>query len=213
MVDILHEIFPSNQYDVSVTFLPLKRAMLKAEYSKFDGFIGGDKSQIVGNLFPKYVTTPNNVYFYKLQSSAWKYSDLSQLKNEKILAVKDIGYANPEVDKYIQTNQFNNILYVSAEKHLEQMISLISKKRYTAFLGGDLNIKHTLFNHSSNNKIVNDKFLIGVFKNYISINPKQEDANNLVKRINSEFLKIYKSGKLKEIYKKYGVSSLPKMIK
>lgn len=212
MVDILHELFPANLYDVKVTFVPLKRAFQQIESSEYNGFVGGNKRQFPKNLFPKYVTTLNHVVFYKKINSKWSFKNLSSLNKEQVLAIKDFGYGDPKVNEYIQKNEFKNVHYLANPNHINSMVSLVSKQRYTTFIEGELGVEYFLKNHPSRKDIVADPSDVASFNNYISIYPNSKNSKQLVSRMNQEFKKLHKDGTLKEIYLRYGVNRNPKLI-
>lgn len=212
LIEILLEIFPSELYDLNIEFAPLTRAFQEVKSGHYDGFIGGNKAQLRGNFFPLYVTAPNLTLFYKLRNSKWKYSGIGSLEKEGLLAVKGFDYPNKEIQKYIIKNEFKNVQTLKNKNHLSKMISLVSKERYTTFIAGEIATEFFLKYVKASELIVADPYKVGVFKNYISIHPKAKDSKQLIKRINEQFLKIYKNGKLKEIYKRYGINKAPMLI-
>jgi len=213
MIDILDEIFPATQYKVKVTFEPIMRAFQEITSGKYDGFLGGNQIQLKENIFPKFVTVPNPTYFYKLKGSKWNYKNLDSLRNESFVVVRAFIYPNTEINDYIKRNEFKNIQYINNLEHLPRMISLIKRKRYTSFLAGEIATEYYFKKSVLKNNIISDPKEIGIFNNSISIYPSGKKSQVLLKHIDSEFLKIYKSGKLQEIYKSYGITRKIKLIK
>ena len=213
IVDILHSTFSSKNFDVRVHFVPIKRAFLKSNKKNYDGFLGGNKNQLKGNLFPEFVTVPNIVRFYKHRTSKWKYENLQSLDSTSILSVKDYDHSNFEFDLYLKSKNSKNVVYINDYDHLDQMVSLILRKRYDIFVAGHLALDYFLKDHPKRDEIVPEPKEVGIFKNYISFYPTRKRSKTLLNHFEKEFKKITKNGELALIYKKYGVRGVIREIK
>lgn len=204
MVDITKAVFEPLGHKVSFTFMPFKRATVEINSGKYDGFVGGDKTQVTKNLFPRFVTTPHHVVIYKNKDSKWKFKDINQLLSSRLAVVEGFKYGNKTLDDFFADKKNKNILKVPAQKHLSRLIDLLKKNRIDAFLEGELFLEYQLQNNPDRKMITPIRNKIGLFENYISIFPSHKYSKDLLSIINKRFIELHANGTLQRIYHKYG---------
>ena len=212
LADFLHEIYGPLGYKIDITFMPIKRAFVEYKNGLYDGFIGGNKAQLSENLFPEYVTSPHSPIFYKLKTNPWQYKNIDSLNNVRIAAVGTYKHANAEVDNYLQSKK-KNVVLIGEKNHVKRYINLLRKGRVDSFIGGEFPTEYYLKEYKLSDEIVPASKDIGVFNNYISISPKSKRAEKLLSQLNSQFIKLYKSGALQKIYSRYGVRRKVSLVK
>lgn len=204
MVDILREIYKPFKYDIKITYRPIRRAFIEYSDKKYHGFIGGNQKQLKNNLFPTYSTVPNPTVFYKSKRSKWNYTGFDSVKNVRIAAVSGFNYPNLKISNHINKKN-KNVLLVESKGHLKKMITLTKNNRITAFLAGELATQYFFQNFPLSKDVVMDKKVVGLFHNFISINPNTKASKKLLSILDKRFIEIFENGKLREIYKKYGI--------
>jgi polar amino acid transport system substrate-binding protein len=207
MIDILKAIFEPEGYSIKVSFEPIKRAFVEINTGKFDGFVGGNKEQLKENLFPKYITTPNRLLFFKRKGLDWNFDGQKSLEEITFIIVKGFNYANNDVDSFLERNiNSKRIIVIPNGEHIKKMTQLVLKGRGDAFIAGELPTQYRLRDSLSKDQLDLDSKIVGVFKNYISIHSKAKSAKHLLSILNKRFKILFDNGTIQKIYKKYGIT-------
>lgn len=213
MVEILKAIYVPLGYKIHISYKPIKRAFNDATEEIYDGFIGGDMQQLGKNLFPKYVTVPNPSFIYKRAKDKWSYKGVDSLKNKILVTTKGFHYANSKLNTYISKTEGKNTLQVDNGDHIPKMIKLLEKNRADLFIAGELKVQAYLRKNKKGIQIKPERKAVGIFKNFISINQFSPKSGELLRILDTQFIKLFKSGQLQKIYKKYGITRKIKLLK
>jgi polar amino acid transport system substrate-binding protein len=203
MVEIAREVFQKYGVKINVQLVPFSRAITLATEGKTDGLIAGSKDQAPKLLFPNQVTLYQYVKFFKRKSSKWKYNNTKSLDKVTLGAVKGYGWANKEIDEYVQKN--SKVIKISQKLGTPHLIKLLSKKRVDLFIDGHLSGKYHISKSQSKSIIEEDQKIIGRFENYISFSPNLKNAEEYIKILNNETKRLRKSGFYQKTLLKYGI--------
>ncbi|WP_164848216.1 ABC transporter substrate-binding protein [Halobacteriovorax sp. HLS] len=209
MIEINNEIFSNGPYEPTYKFMSIKRAYSEIENKTIDGFVGGSIENFNNNYFPNTPALSQPVSFFIHKDSEWKYNDINSLQNIQIAAIKDFNYKVKEINEFLKNSE--RTLWLSKETGHSQAFELINLKRIDVFIGGAYTTQHIL-NQNKFSKVVKISNSIAFFDNFISLTKKvtEKDRARILNFFDKEMERLKKSGKLKSIYNKYGLSIIKK---
>lgn len=206
MIEIAKEAFKKAGHIVQYENMNWPRAVADVKSGKYDGLVACSKTDVPDFIFPNVPTGMTTTYIYTLKGSNWTYRNRDSLKNKKIGIINNYTYGD-EIDKLI--NEKNSSLKsVSGEDPLLRLIQMTISKRLDGFIENPLVLDYTL------NKIKKDKGIFSIASMDFSINPQlfiafsptNPKSKEYAKILDDGVIELRKSGRLKEILSKYGLS-------
>ena len=207
MVEITNRIFSKKNITIVYKFMSLKRADAEIRSKTIDGFVGGSIENFSQNHFPMTPVLSQPVSFFTPVNSKWKYQSIHSLDNITIAAIRDFKYKDKKVNEFLEKSK--NTLWLGKELGHKRAFELLNLGRIDVFIGGGYTTQHLLnkMNYQNRIKLSNS---IEFYDNFVSMTNKltKDERDELLDFFDKEMTNLQKSGKLSEIYRKYGLSIL-----
>lgn len=204
-VELAKEILEAKGRKVEYVLLPWSRAVEEATSGRIDGLVGAVPEGKPTFAFPAVETGVSQACFFALKTSTWKYDGVESLAKQPIGIIQDYFYGK-KLDDYFRGRKNKYVQAAIGDDALPKLISKTNLGRLTAFLE-DANVtKLTLMNMK-----LADRFkIVGCSdkKDIVSIgfSPKNPNAKEYAQLISDGTEALRKSGRLKEILAKYGMT-------
>ena len=195
------EVFKQAGYDITIEFVPFKRAMVMAERGKYDGVLGAyyNEERNQKFYFPEPVAYADEVFiqnkgqgltYNQLIANAQQYRVGVLRGGAQSKELKQKGFMVEETTDYIQ-----NIKKLNANRI---DVILIGKQVF-----------YYLIHNRQDLKEYGDKLIVinKPFKSYglyIPITKKREDGELIVQKMNKSLQKIKEDGSYKKILDRFG---------
>ncbi len=206
MVEIAKVILEGEGHKVNYTTINWARAVSETKTGKFAGIIGASRADVVGFVLPSVPTGFNSNYFWVIKDNNWSYKDVKSLSGKKIGLINSYSYGN-EIDNEVQKKNPNYII-VSGNDALKKLIRMTDIKRLDGFVENPNVLNYLLKdmpefkNHFKivSKNVANDPDL------FVAFSPSNPNSKKYAQLISDGMSNLRKSGKLKTILSKYGVS-------
>jgi polar amino acid transport system substrate-binding protein len=207
MIEIAKETFHNSPYDLKVSYMSLKRAVSEVKNNNVDGFILGSKVHFKSNHFPKTVTSPQPIYFFKSTEKNWKYTGIDSLKGKRIGAIENFNYMNKSINDFLKTSK--DITWLGHSNAHKRAFELLNLGRINTFIGGSYSTQYLANVHNASKFISKASKPISFYDNYISLTNKLpvNKRDKILKLLDEKMKELKSSGKLQKIYNKYSISS------
>ena len=210
MIEIAQEVFKSKGHTVRYELLNWARAIKDTKAGKYDGIVGASKADVPGFIIPSIPSGKLENYYFTLSTNDWSYRGVESLKNIKLGVINDYSYGD-EVDKQVAKKN-PSLTVISGNDALKRMIQMTEAKRLDGFVENPMVLYYTLMELNKNvqdfkpvsRNLASDPDL------FIAFSPKKSSSNKYAKMLDDGIHDLRKSGKLKEILKKYGLSDWSK---
>lgn len=209
MIEIVQDILKKEGYTVDYQLMPWARAIRDTKLGKYDAIIGAGRSDAPGFIFPDEPQGLTKYSTFGLKETNWKYLDEKSLEGIKLGAISSYSY-DDETNRLIE-KKHGSIELVSGDEPLGQLIKMVEQKRIMAFVESPQVLSFYL--KEKNIKIkLND---LGPLKEnsqelYIAFSPEKKELSGLAKKISLGTVELRKTGKLKKILSKYGLTDWKK---
>lgn len=199
MAEVTQEAFRRVGYKVEYIYLPWKRAVIMAEYGKYDGYFPAywSKQREEKSIFTDSIVS-GPVVFFKVKGSEISFKKLEDLKPYRIGVVH--GYVNaPEFDAadYLNKEEVTTDLQ-NIKKLLFERVHLIVADRFVGFYLLNKHMPHMTGRIESLAPPLQEKEL------YICMSKKTENVNEKVKAFNKGLKEIKEDGTFDKILEKHG---------
>lgn len=206
MVEMAKEIFSKKGHKINYSLMNWSRAISDVKSGKYDGLIGASKNELSGFDIPLVAAGTNQNYFWALKDSTWSYSDESSLNGIKVGVVNAYSYGD-EIDVSLAKKN-SSFVKVAGDNPLQRLIQMTETRRLTTFIENPTVLLYTLgrlkkeaglFKAVSKN-IANDPDL------FIAFGPANAKSKLYSQIMDEGIVELRKSGRLKIILQKYGLS-------
>lgn len=206
MVEIAREVFKKHGHTIDYNVMNWPRAVADVKSGQYAGVIGASKADVEGFVIPNLPTGLLVSYYYTRKDDSWTYSGPASLKGRSVGVINDYTYGD-EIDNLVAKKN-PAFKLVSGEEPLLRLIQMTETKRINGFVENPLVLDYTmaklkkdknLFKAASKN-LANDPDLFIAFS---PVNPKSKEYAKLLDEGVNE---LRKSGRLKIILQRYGVS-------
>ena len=212
MIEIAREIFEKHGHTIDYDVLNWARAIDEVKMGKYAGLVGCSKfsSESDGLEFPNIANGVNTNFYWTLKESHWFFESADSLKNKKIGIVKSYSYGT-STDNLIKLNH-KAFINVTGQMPLLRMIQMTESKRLDGFLENpnvlarSLKINNKdpeLFRVASAN--VSDQTEL-----FIAFSAAHAKSKLYAKLLDVGMVELRKSGRLKVILERYGMSDWKK---
>ena len=188
--EIVNEIYRSTSIKLDIIFVPWARATKLVDDKQRD-VLFGSYNNLPGYLYPDYPlnTELSAVIFHKDTIPNWK--GVKDLEGKKIAWVRGYDYQN-----YIESK-----LAWSEVKSTKQGLDMLLKGRVDVYMDSLETLQKTI--KSRNLDITKYEIKIGLEKNTYARFSNTKKSKQLIEIYNRNVKKMLKSGKSKEMYKKW----------
>jgi len=211
-IEVAREVFTNAGYKFEYTLLPWQRALDEAAKGSFDGV--GVVNTVEGADFLLH-EEPLGITIYKFFVKAgnkWRYKDIKSLESITLGVMDGIDYGQAITD-YVEKNRSNpeRVQIISAETTFDKNVKKVLAGRIDAMFEDKFVLGHYLKQHGMEDKIadagtsVDPNYLDEEYL-YIGFSKKKPNSKVNSAVLSSGIKELRKSGKLKIILDKYGVT-------
>ncbi len=206
MVEIAREVFKKHGHTIDYNVMNWPRALSDVKNGQYNGVIGASKSDVEGFVIPQIPTGVLVSYYYTRKDDPWVYTGVDSLKAKKIGVINDYTYGD-EIDKLVE-KKHSSFKKVSGEDPLLRLIQMTETKRIDGFVENPLVLDIALEGLKKDKKLfkVASKNLANDPDLFIAFSPANPKSKEYAKQLDEGVNELRKSGKLKTILQKYGVS-------
>ena len=204
-IEILEKILKGTDYELSVSFLSLKRAKSAMTSNRVHGLILGSKVQFPNNFFPKIPAISQPVVFFKNKELDWTFKGISSLKNKRVGAIQGFKYNHTKVANFLEKSK--NVIWLNHIGAHNRAFNLMELKRLDLFIAGSYVTQYKLGTSKNRSHINQTSSAISYFDNYISLTSKldKREREKLLKLFDSKMKELKETRKLREIYLRYSI--------
>lgn len=206
MVEIAQEVFKKRGFKVDYDIMNWARVILDVKTGQYDAVVGASRSDVVGFVIPQIPTGLLVNYYWAPKNSKWSYKDENSLDYMKIGVINDYTYGD-EVDRMLKKNH-TSFKEVSGEAPLLRMIQMAETGRLDAFVENPVVLEYTLKKYKKSKNIfkVVSKNMANDPDLFIAFSPANPRSKEYAKMLDEGVVELRKSGKLRAILLKYGLS-------
>jgi polar amino acid transport system substrate-binding protein len=210
MVEMAKEVFKKYGHTIDYNVMNWARAVSQVKEGKFNALIGCNRADVEGFEIPTIPTGHTTSYYYTLKDDPWMYVNEASLQSRKIGVINDYTYGD-EIDKLIRKKK-KSFLKVTGENPLLRLIQMTEAKRINGFVENPLVLAYNLreikkdasiFKVASTN-VAQDPEL------FIAFSPASSKSRIYAKNLDEGMIELRKSGRLKIILERYGLSDWQK---
>jgi polar amino acid transport system substrate-binding protein len=208
MVEMAKEIFSKYNIEIDYIVKPWDEAIEDVKEGRVHGIIGSSFMENSDLVFPSVPQAYGITAAYTLQDSKWKYDGINSLKGLKIGLI--LGYKYPE--------DIGNYVFITLPKAPELFIFEGGKNAVQDQINNLVDNKTDVYFEneyvmswemkSSNEIKLRNAGQVGndLDRLYIAFSPKLKKSYTYAKILSEGMEEMRNSGKLAELYKKYGLS-------
>lgn len=209
-IEVARIIFERNGLKVEYEIAPWNRSLLEIRAGGYTGIVGASKGDARDFVFPEEEIGITKNVFFVTNNSKWRYSGIQSLEKERLGVIADYSYGK-ELDEYIKANNNNEnkVQKVRGEDALLQNIKKLQAGRISVLVEDKAVLEYRLKKMGILTGIV-EAGAIEENPIYIAFTPKNPNSGLYAKMISDGIVGLRKSGKLREILKKYGLKDWKK---
>ena len=206
MIDIAVEVFKEKGYSVDYKNLPWNRAKDECRKGKMDAVVGAYKDDVPDFIFPEIEQGVSKTVFWVKKGSTWRYDGIRSLEEIKVGVIADYLYGD-EFDNYVKKYNGNvqRVQVAHGDTALSSNIKKLMKERIGTFVEDIMVCSVELKNMKLSEEVVPAGQLV---ENnvYMAFSPKLETSKTYAEILTEGMMSLRKTGKLKTILDKYGLS-------
>ena len=212
MVEIAQKIFARNGLQVQYELMPWTRVLKEVEAGNFDAAVGASPEDAPDFIYSKEPQGKWTVACIALKSNSWQYGGSIE-SLAKIRAAASLGYvygkdsAGNDIDEYIEKNKGKSVEVLSGDFPLQAAIGMLQKKRVDVVL----ETPEVFFDAIKQLKLDPAEFRIVAEVRprtpvWVGFSPKLQSSPAYAQMMQDGMIELRKSGELKQILDKYGVT-------
>lgn len=202
VVEILNNVFNKAGHKIDYQILAWNRALTETQEGKFTAVIAASEKELANGVNTVSIGSSKNCFFVK-RGSTFKFNGLESLKGHKVSIIKDYKYGD-EIDAEIAKRP-DGFDAAFGDNPLVSNIRKLQADRTEIVLEND-----TVFSYTSSMEKLLGKFIsagcLPDDKLFVSFSGKNPKSAEYVKIFNEGLEAMRKSGELKPILEKYGVT-------
>ncbi len=132
VVELVKKIFENTQYQLSIHIFPWSRAIRNVSSGKADALLSPAKSEAPNLLYPELSVGYQQMCFFTLYKSNWRYDGISSLQGLQIGIATDTSIE--ELNNYVKDHPWQFQFQPYHERYLTQNIAKLEKGRIDSFL-------------------------------------------------------------------------------
>ena len=208
VIDIVQAVFEGQGYTVVVLDVPWNRAMAMIKDGSANGILNITRKSGQGLIFPNSEVARVNPSIFVLKRNPWNYNGTASLKNVRLGLIRNYGYGenNPPLEKYLNSDP-EKVIWFSGIDPLTEILRQIEGGLLDATIEDQ-----TVGNYVLQKAGLQDQFRVaghpeqGTISLYVAFTTKKPNSRQLAEVFDSGLLKLRKSGKMKAILAKYGMT-------
>jgi len=217
MVEVAQHAMALYGYKVEHVNINWARAKQMVRSGELDGIVGTSKETTISTPyeFPKTPLGFSEICFFNSVLDNWVYHNAASLNSRVLGWINDYGFSDSDLDRWVKKNKDTaRIKAISGKDGLQQrMIDLLLLRRIDTFTEDRFVIQNILQNKKLNNQIevagcVGAKEFV-----YVAFSREVPDGVKLASTLDKGVEALRKTGKLKSILHKYGISEQNWLVK
>lgn len=205
VIDMTKQILGASGFDIDYSTQAWTSALDDVRAGRKDAIVGASREEAQGLVLVEEPVGENKNCFYTRQADPFVYSSLASLHGRRVAIAAGYLYGEP-IDSYITSNRqnFNRIQMVTGEQPL-----LINIRKLGAMRVDTLIENMQVMDYSLRKYRISGIRLAGCDAPtpiYMAISPKREDAGKVASMLAVGIRKVRKTGKMREILARYGLS-------
>jgi polar amino acid transport system substrate-binding protein len=209
MVEMAAIIFTKYNIEVEYVVKPWDKAMEEVREGKIHGIIGASFDENSDLVYPTIPQAYGVTAAYTLEDNKWKYNGINSLKDLKVGLI--LGYKYPEdIGNFIFTALPKSpelFIFEGGEDAVQEHIINLLNKKIDVYFENEYVMNRAM--KSENGAQLRNAGQIGneLDRLYIAFSPKLKKSYTYAKILSEGMEEVRNSGKLAELYKKYGLSN------
>lgn len=204
VLDLVRAIFEPKGIPVVFSPTPWARALQDARTGKCLAVIGALKQDAPDFVFPEEETGRACFEFYVKAGSDWKYQGIGSLEGRFLGVAKDYRYF-PELDDYISGHP-QEVCVSFGTYALERNVRLLLLGRLDAVVDDANVLRFFVARQQLSGQLVSAGAGGQVMKNYLAFSPAHPKSRDYARILSQGLRALRKSGQLRKILAKYGLS-------
>ena len=204
IVDLVNEIYPKNEFDVQIDYVPWSRAIKYTRDGQAEAILSPAKAEAPDLIYPEQEIGSQTMCFFTLQDSMWNYQGIPSLVNLTIGIAQDTSIE--ELNEYVEKNRHQFQFQPYLDRYVEQNIGKLTKGRIDTFLFTK-NTVLFLLEKNPNLPRLRNAGCVSSAKIYMAFSPQMppEKAKKLIKQHDDKLSKMHRNGDVDKILKQYGL--------
>jgi ABC-type amino acid transport substrate-binding protein len=203
VIELVNKIFENTQYRLNIRIFPWSRAIRNISTGKADALLSPAKSEAPNLLYPALHVGYQQMCFFTLYNSSWRYDGISSLKGLQIGIAKDTSIE--ELNVFVKDNPSQFQFQPYHERYIAQNIAKLKKGRIDSFL---FTKNSTFFSLHLQQKqgYIKEAGCLSKEPIYMAFTPvisKQEKITMMMSVFNNKLSAIKKTQYLKELIASY----------
>ncbi|WP_448565443.1 substrate-binding periplasmic protein [Thalassotalea ganghwensis] len=205
IVDLLKKIYPNNEFDIQINYLPWSRAIKYTREGDADVILSPAKAEAPDLVYPIEPIGIQTMCFFTLPKSTWQYNGVDSLANLTIGIAQDTSIE--ELNSYVENNKHQFQFQPYLDRYVEQNVGKLVRGRIDTFLFTKNTISF-LQNQNSDMPALKNAGCVSTANIYIAFSPKiaPDKREKLVKHHDEKLSQMYKNGEVINVLRKYGLS-------
>jgi polar amino acid transport system substrate-binding protein len=209
MVEMATEIFAQHNIEVEYILKPWDKAIEDIRQGKIHGVIGASFDENSDLVYPTVPQAYGITAAYTLEENKWTYEGTKSLRGQKIGLI--LGYKYPEdIGNFIFTTLPKApelFVFEGGENAVHEQVNNLINKRTDIYFENEYVMNRLI--KSENGPKLRNAGQIGndLDRLYVAFSPKLKKSYTYAKILSEGMEKMRNSGRLAELYKKYGLNS------
>ncbi len=180
IVELVEKIFQESDYKLTISIFPWSRAIRNVSLGRADAILSPAKNEAPHLLYPKMAVGYQQMCFFTLKESSWKYTGVKSLKDVIVGIAKDTSIE--ELNDYVKEHPHQFQFQPYHERFVTQNLAKLKKKRMDTFLftKNTTNYMIKSLNQSSNYKIAG---CVSSAPLYMAFTPSEDKKIDILKLI------------------------------
>jgi polar amino acid transport system substrate-binding protein len=204
MIDIAKAVFEPKGYQVTFTVTPWARAVADTRSGKANAVVAAGVDDAPDFVFPKEEQGLGVQTFYVKAGSPWKYSGVESLKGLKLAVIKDYTYF-PELDDYVKASPAG-LVVTFGEDPLRDNLRLLVAGSVDVVVDATAVLAYMTNKMGIKGKVAMAGNGGSPLKMYIAFSPADPKSKVYANMLSAGTIALRKSGELKKILTRYGLS-------
>ena len=151
VVELIKKIFEDTRYQLDIHIYPWSRAIKNVTLGKADALLSPAKSEAPNLLYPQLAVGHQQMCFFTLAESTWRYDGVNSLKGLQIGIATDTSIE--ELNSYVKSHAYQFQFQPYHERYLAQSFAKLEKNRMDSFLFTKNSTLFALHNQHKQNSI------------------------------------------------------------
>ncbi|KGJ95002.1 substrate-binding periplasmic protein [Colwellia psychrerythraea] len=207
VIELVKKIFEDTPYKLEIDIYPWSRAIKNVSLGKADALLSPAKSEAPNLLYPQLAVGYQQMCFFTLAESTWRYEGVSSLKGLQIGIATDTSIE--ELNSYVKSHLYQFQFQPYHERYLAQSFAKLEKKRMHSFL---FTKNSTLFalhkQHKKNSiKVAGCVSKAPIYMAFTPINTKKDKIAEIMSVFDKKLTALKKTSYINKLMISYHLST------